>query len=120
MTDNPEDFKKIVKANTNCNIVVDESGEMIGRYAKDMGFLATRSRHYGHIATFISQRAQSIDRNVRDQCTRFFIFSQSKADGKLLAEALVEDEFLKCHELVAGECFAKIRFKPAVKLNVFT
>lgn len=119
ITDDAQKFLTIVKANKGCELAIDESGETIGRYAKHMGFLATRSRHYGHVATFISQRAQQIDRNVRDQCTRFFIFSIAKSDCKIFAEDLVDDELLHAYQLQQGECYAKLKFKPAVKLNVF-
>lgn len=119
MTDDPIKFKEVVKANKGCELVIDESGEMLGRYAKDMAFLATRSRHYGHVATFITQRAQSLDRNVRDQCTRFFIFSIARSDCKIFAEDLVDDNLLDCYNLSQGEYYAKMKFKPAVKLNAF-
>lgn len=119
MTDDPMKYKDVVKANKGCELVIDEAGEMLGRYAKDMGFLGTRSRHYGHVATFITQRAQSLDRNVRDQCSRFFIFSIARSDCKIFAEDLVDDELLNAYDLAQGEYYAKMKFKKAVKLNAF-
>lgn len=119
MTDNPDDFLELVKANQSCEIVIDESGETIGRYSKQFGFLATRSRHFGHVATFITQRAQSLDRNIRDQCSRFFIFSIARSDCKIFAEDLVDDKLLDAYNLKQGECYVKLKFQPAFKINAF-
>lgn len=119
MTKDAKEFLEVVKSEKSCELAIDESGEMIGRYAKDMGFLATRSRHYGHTATFIGQRAQQIDTNVRDQCSRFFVFSISKKDSQTLAEDLVDDEILSAYELPQGECLFKKKFSPIKRLNVF-
>lgn len=117
--DDKEKFLEIVKYNQSCDLVIDESGETIGRYAREMAFLATRSRHYGHRAFFITQRAQMLDRNVRDQCTNIFLFSVAPSDAKIFAEDFVDDLFLEAPTLARGECIAKKRFSPARKINVF-
>jgi hypothetical protein len=64
---------------------VDEAGEAIGRYAGAMAELATRSRHDGHSAVFVVQRAALLDRTVRDQCRYIAAFSISAHDAKTLA-----------------------------------
>ena len=119
ITDDPEKYRAFVKANQDCELVIDEGGKTIGRYAKEMTFLATDSRHYGHVATFIAQRRQQLDRNVADQCSRIFIFSVAPSDAKIFAEDFVDKAFLECPDLEQGWCVAKRRFKPAFKLNVF-
>ncbi len=119
ITDDPEKYLIFVKANRGCQLFIDESGESIGRYAKDMMFLATRSRHFGHVATFIGQRAQMIDRNVRDQCSRLFLFSVSRKDAETFAEDWVDDGLHKAYELERGKCLAKLKFKPIVEINAF-
>lgn len=119
LTDDKAEFLRVVKENRSCDLVIDESGETIGRYAKEMAFLATRSRHYGHTSTFIAQRAAQIDRNVRDQCTTLILFSVYKADAQSLAETFNDDLLLGAAELEAGGCFIKERFKPARKINIF-
>lgn len=119
ITDDPEKYKTFVLENQGCQLAIDESGETIGRYAKEMTFLATRSRHFGHVATFIGQRRQQIDRNVCDQCSRLFLFSVSKKDSEIFADDWVDDELLNAFTLERGECLAKLKFKPLVKINAF-
>lgn len=119
LTDDPEKYREVVKQNSACELAIDESGETIGKYAKDMMFLATRARHYGHVSTFIAQRSQQIDRNVRDQCSRLFLFSVSKKDAEIFAEDWVDEELEKASQLDAGICLAKRRFKKIVEINAF-
>lgn len=119
ITNDVEKFKEFAKANRSCQLFIDESGRNIGRYAGEMSFFATESRHYGHVSTFISQRAQQIDRNVRDQCTRLFLFSITKKDAEVFADDWVDDSLRNAYLLSQGECLAKLKFKPVVKINAF-
>lgn len=112
-------FDKAVFSNQSCEIIIDESGEMVGKYAGDMMRLATRSRHFGHCLTLISQRAQMIDKNMRDQCSTLYCFSQNFDDAKLLARSFNDDKLSNANTLRAGEFYCKKRFKKIVKLNVF-
>ena len=107
VTSDPETFLEVVFKNTGCLLVIDESGETIGRFAGEMKKVATRSAQFGHDAVFISQRAQDVDRTVRDQCTNIFIFRSALDDGILLAKSYVADGFKKCHELTKGEYLYK-------------
>lgn len=119
ITDDAEKFRQIVKENTGCELIIDEGGETIGRYSKEMMFLGTRARHWGHRSTFICQRATQIDRNIRDQCSNIFAFSISVNDAKIFAEDFVDKKFLECPTLGVGQCISKTRFKKARLLNVF-
>lgn len=107
ITDNPAQFLEVVFKNTGCALFIDESGETIGRFAGEMKKVATRSAQFGHDACFISQRAQDVDRTVRDQCTNIFLFRSALDDGILLAKSFVADGFKKCHELLKGEYLYK-------------
>ena len=119
ITDDPELFRKTLFSNKECEFAVDESGESIGRYAKEMMPLATRSRHFGHRGTFITQRAQQIDKNVRSQCTTLFCFSQYKADSKILADEFVDSELENAYKLEKGHFYLKRRFQEIILLNAF-
>lgn len=118
LTDNKQDFLNVVKNNKNCELVIDECGQTIGRYAKEMMMLATSSRHYGHRSTFITQRANQLDLNMRDQCSKLYIFSISKNDAKSLAEQFVDDELLNAYELEQFNFYYKQKFKKALKMSI--
>lgn len=119
MTDDPETFLKYVWDNESCELAIDEGGETIGRYAKDMAPLATRGRHFGHACTFIAQRCQQIDTNVRNQCTTLLLFSVSKKDAELLAAEWVDDTLLNAYKLDKGAFYLKRKFSPTILCNAF-
>lgn len=108
ITDDPDKFLQAAKMNKSCAIFVDESGQMIGRYAPQMEWLATQSRKWGHKAHFITQRASQISPTLRNQCTNIFLFKQSPTDSKILACDFVCDELKSAHLLSTGEYLGKI------------
>ena len=108
LTDNPAEYLEVVKVNQSCALFIDESGEMIGRYAKEMAWLATNSRKWGHKAHFITQRATQLDPTIRNQCTTIFLFKQSLNDTKDLANEFCSEELEMAHTLAAGEYLCKI------------
>lgn len=118
-TDDNEEFLNVMYQNRSCALFIDESGQSIGRYAQEMAACATQSRHFGHKAYFISQRAVQLDRTVRDQCTTLFVFRVGHNDAKVLAEEFGYEELKEAHKLKKGECFVVTRFDPPKKLNVF-
>jgi len=81
---------------------------MIGRYGGIMNRLATNSRHYGHNAHFISQRAKQIDPTIRSQCSNIFLFKQSLYDTKDLSNEFVSQGLMQAHTLKKGEYIYKI------------
>jgi hypothetical protein len=107
ITDNADDFLKIVFANRSCAVFVDEAGDMIGRYSDAMNKLATLSRHYGHNAHFICQRAMMISPTIRAQCSNLFLFKQSTKDAELLSRDFVA-QFDTAKDLRKGEFLAKV------------
>lgn len=114
-----EDFLKHMYEYRTCALFVDESGAAIGRYAKEMSVVATQSRHFGHRAHFITQRAAQLDRTVRDQCTELWLFRVGHNDAKILAEEFGYQELRNADQLQKGECFKVSRFAPPVKISVF-
>lgn len=119
LTGDGKKFMDIVFKSERCAIFIDESGEAIGRYAGEMKKLATRSRHYGHNAHFLSQRAVDIDKTIRDQCNRLFVFRVSKKDAETLADEYGYEELLQCHQLQQGEFIRCGRFQPPVRVKLF-
>jgi len=120
LTDNPEEYLDVVKVNKSCALFIDESGEMIGRYAKEMAWLATNSRKWGHKAHFITQRASQLDPTVRNQCTTIFLFKQSLSDTKDLANEFCSEDLELAHTLNQGEYLCKIGVDGKVfKSNAF-
>lgn len=114
MTDDPEKFLEICKANQSCALFIDESGQTIGRYAGQMQWVATNSRKWGHKAHFITQRATQLDPTIRAQCTSIFLFKQSVDDAKILAREFVAPQLMESCNLLRGEYLAKISIDSAV------
>ncbi len=108
LTDDPELFLAVCQKNINCALFVDESGQMIGHYDKQLFWLATQSRKWGHCAWFISQRAAQISPTIRGQCQRLFLFQQSIMDCKILAVDFNRPELLQATELRKGEYLARL------------
>lgn len=86
VTSNPHKFLITAQKSRSCMLYLDESGETVGRYNDEMLWLATRARHYGHISHFITQRVVLLNRTVRDQCSKLFVFRVSANDAKALAD----------------------------------
>lgn len=118
-TDNPDFFLKSVFNSRECALFVDEAGEAIGRYAGPMGKIATRSRHYGHNAHFIAQRAAMLDKTIRDQCEYLICFRVSKKDAETLFDEFGYEELLTCHTLNKGEFIKCGRFQKPQKIKLF-
>jgi hypothetical protein len=119
VTSDPEKFSEVVKASRSCWLFVDESGEAIGRYNDSLFWLATRSRHYGHRAYFLTQRGAQLSPTVRDQCTELFLFSCSTRDAKILSEEFIRPELLQAPEFPPGKCFRVRRYRPTETLTIF-
>lgn len=119
ITSKPDVFLKMVWTNTNCIVVVDEAGEMIGKYNDVMNQLATRGRHFGHKCFFITQRAKQISTTIRAQCSEVAIFKQSLDDTKDLANEFIEPMINEANKLEKGQFIYVRDGKKALKLNVF-
>jgi hypothetical protein len=119
ITDNPDEFLDVVFASQRCMVIVDESGDMIGRYGGELNKLATRARHNAHNVYFIMQRAKQIDPTIRANCENIICFSQSLDDTKDLAREFVDERINDAHTLNKGEYIYKVGYDPAQKDKVF-
>jgi len=117
-TTDRHEFLERVKRSRGCALFIDESGEMVGRYDDEMFWLATRSRHYGHRAHFISQRAAQLSPTVRHQCTRLFLFRVGVKDAKTLAEEFSDDTILRAGTLPQYQFISVNRFGKAETLRL--
>lgn len=118
ITDNPDDFVKVLFDNDNCLGVVDEAGdkEIAGRYAGVMTKTATISRNFGHRMIYISQRAKMLDPNIRAQCTDIYVFYSSPNDIKDIDNEFVgKGKFLECGELPYYHYLYKLGCEPVKK-----
>lgn len=112
-------FLAMVKASRSCAVFVDESAQMIGRYAGEMEWLATQGRHWGHSSFFISQRAQQLSVTMRGQCRFLALFRCSLDDGKTHANEWAREELKGANELAQGEYFFCERFGPLKRYKLW-
>lgn len=118
-TTDPREFLLACRHSYDCALFIDESGSMIGRYDEPMQWLATQARHWGHLSHFITQRPSQLARNVRDQCTRLFLFACSFEDAKTLAREWNKPDLLQAAALRQGEFLACSRFAPVTRGKIF-
>jgi hypothetical protein len=109
-TTNPDEFLKIFWASRQCAVFVDESGDMIGRFDSVMQRPATLGRHLGHKLHFISQRGAQINKTVRDQCSKLYLFTSSFTDCKIHANEWNKPELESAFTLPQGHFYTVTRF----------
>lgn len=109
-TTDPDQFLAYAKANKSCYLFVDESGQAIGRYNEPMMWLATTSRHLGHLSFFISHSATQLSPILRGQCGQVYLFSCAAANFKTVAEEWNQPDILKMKRFDAGEFVYVPRF----------
>lgn len=114
VTSDPHEFLDVVFASERCVVIVDESGDMIGRYGGEMNKLATRAAHNGHRCFFIAQRATQIDPTVRGNCENVITFAQAVPDAKQLAIDFVDDKLKEAVNLEKLQYMYKIGFNPVI------
>lgn len=117
-THDTQEFLRVMYDSERCALFVDESGKSIGKYAQEMAVVTTESRHFGHKAHLISQRAQQIDKNVRDQCSELYIFRVGHDDAKILAAEFGYPELRNASALKRGEFYKLDRFNPPILFNI--
>jgi hypothetical protein len=122
-TDNPSEFMAVVSnpETQSCAVFIDESGESIGQYNKEMFWLATRARHYGHNSHFIVQRTKQLSPTVRGQCRFLYLFNSPINDCKELAQDFNEPRLITGADLEQGHCYfvQRMRKEQFRELNVF-
>lgn len=117
VTDDPYLFDYMVWKSQHCFLIIDEAGEHAGHNDKQFFPWATRSRHYGHSAVFIAQRAQLIAPTIRNQCRFLLMFNQSMTDADILSKEFNKLE-LKQGALPQFAYYYACRFKPVIKGKV--
>jgi hypothetical protein len=85
-TRDADEFLSIAKQNQQCALFVDESSEAINKYDREKEWITTRSRHWGHKAHLIGQRATQINMTARGQCALAWIFWVGYDDAKALSQ----------------------------------
>jgi DNA helicase HerA-like ATPase len=120
LTDDSNYFLQVManSQTTNCAIFVDECGEMIGHYKKEMFFLATQGRHYGHNCHFVTQRAKQLSPTVRDQCNYLALFACSLDDGVEMSRNFNRPVLKDTNQLQKGEYFFCGRWGELKKLKI--
>jgi len=119
-TDDPEAFLDTYWESRNCAAFIDESGEVIGRYDKALVRTATRGRHWGHNNHYITQRAATLNRTVRDQCSSLFLFASSVPDCDLHSKEWNNPGLIEGAQLEQGGYFYVTRFGKLQRGNIFT
>lgn len=114
----PAEFLAFVKANRSFVLFVDEGGQSIGRYNKEMEWLATQSRHFGHSCFFISQGVTQLPPIIRQQCSKFYVFACGESNSKLIAEECNEPLLKSVTRLQPGEFFEVSRFKKTTRNRI--
>jgi hypothetical protein len=87
-------FLKTAKASRKCFLIVDEAAENCGHRDYHSQWCATRSRHWGHSAFFISQRYTQISPTIRNQCRYLIMFNTSAIDSAEMAKEFGKKELL--------------------------
>lgn len=105
ITDDPDEFLKVLWDSRECMCFIDEAGESVGRYNEAMAKTATRGRHWGHVMHYITQYATQLSPIIRTQCTRVYLFCSSIREGQRLSEDFGAPELEQCTELKQGEFF---------------
>lgn len=118
LTDKQEDIIYYADSTTKNLLIVDEAGEMIGRYGRTMNRLATMGRHRGHKCMFLAQRAMQLDPTTRSQCTHVIAFEQCKKDAILLSDDFNCEEFLEAPRLQQGEAIIRRKGFPVSRMKL--
>ena len=85
------------------------------KYDTRFHLLFRKGRHKGHKFFFLSQRAQIVHPDIRENCSELFLFSCYHKAAKLWAEELNDDILLKASKLPPYQFYhKKNRFDPAV------
>lgn len=108
-TDDEREFLEVFWQSRNCDVYIDEAGDMIGQYDKTMIQTATKGRHWGHNVHFLTQRGAMISPTVREMCRTLILFVSSRAACKVLAEEYNEPRILEASGFEVGEYFVKPR-----------
>ena len=111
---------KIAKDARGCAIFVDEAGQTIGNNPpKEVEWLTTGSRHWGHVIRLLGQRGkQMVSKTMRDQLSEIYLFNVNVEDAEDWAKCFNEPILANAHELKPHWFFYKRRHEPVVKTTL--
>lgn len=114
-TKNSDEFLKYAFANNNHILIIDESGQAIGRYNKPMEALATSVRHKGNFSFFAVHSATTLPPVIRYQCANVFLFACSRPNFKTIADEWDQPTLLDLPKLGKGEFWYIPKFGEIVR-----
>lgn len=114
-----QEFLTLVKRSRECILIVDEAGDSCGQFDKEMHFLSTQSRHYGHSVIFGTQRGAQIAKTIRDNCEQLFLFASSMDDCKILSREFNRPELTLAKTLKRGQYLNTGRFSKVRRYQLF-
>ena len=124
VTSDTDEYIEYVFACERSLLIIDEAAEAIGRaQSKDDAArikLATRSRHRGHSAIFITQDAITLNSTIRRQCEKLWCFRQSFQSIKTLSQHFSNDAIMSATQLKKGECLYADLYGNVSQFNVFS
>lgn len=90
-------FLAAVRRAHDCDVFIDEAGDIFAHTDRDNFALATKGRHAGLRLRIAAQRPTMVSPNVRSQCPGMFLFRMNTTDLKAaLADAGFDYDQLPC------------------------
>lgn len=109
-----EELVAVAKRSKGCAIFIDESGQNIGLHpSKDVEWLTTGARHWGHVTHLMGQRSVMVNRSMRDQLNELFLFNVNPDDAKDWAMIFNDEELRNASDLPPRMFIHKRRHEPA-------
>ena len=110
----PLEFLAFVKDPDECQqcvIFVDEAGMSLNKYAEEFNWLTCQSRHHGHRAHIIANRAEMVSKSIRSQCATLVAFNLNPDDAKQYSRDFNSVAVLDAPNLKQGEFIKVTRFQ---------
>jgi hypothetical protein len=121
-TDDPAEFLEFVRDPDCClqaALFIDEAGLSIDKYATEYNWITCQSKHHGHTAHLIAQRAQLINPNIRANCQRLYCFQVPPDDAKAYARDFNAPTLLEAPSLSQGEFLAIRRYQKPQRFRLW-
>lgn len=114
ITQDPHALLHKARRSTGCVLVLDEAAQYLTNHASahDLKWFATQSRHLGHQAIFMSQKATAIQPVYRGNAGTLFLFGCTMAEAETCAEDFVDPALCHAVDLPRFHYLEKTRFAP--------
>lgn len=100
-------------------VIIDEGGETVGLYDKDMVWVFTRGRRRLHDVVLIAHGPGMVNKTIRGQCTSAYIFNLSSEEAGDIARTLDAPMVKDAPTLEPGEFIHVPKPpRPAVRMRV--